>query len=94
MASRLDVDYLIRGRVITMTERRSRQGTDPDVALRVAIVRAADGRIFTSTYHRRQGSQYRKLLHFGAVDTITMLTRLVSEEIIDTWRRHGLQSCR
>ena len=94
LASRLDAAFLVRGRVITMTPGKASQQKEPEVALEVAIVKSDDGRVMASTYHRRKGGEYRKLLHFGAVQTVTELTRLVAEEIVARWRAEGVLRCR
>ncbi len=94
LASRLDAPFLVRGRVVTMTAAEKGREAEPEVALEVAVIKSDDGRVLASTYHRRRGGDYRKILHFGAVRTITGLTRLVSEEIVARWQEEGVLRCR
>lgn len=93
IADRLDVPLLIKGSIITLNEKRSSDGNNPDIALNIQLIDAKSGKILLDTYHHRQGEDYRKVLHFGKVNTLTQLTKLTASEIITGWQSNGFGQC-
>jgi hypothetical protein len=94
LADRLQVQLLITANIIEMDENVSSNSTNPTLAVIVRILDADSGRILWVTYHRRDGGQYRKVMHFGVVNTETELVRRVSHEIIESWFTvGGLPQC-
>ena len=94
LADRLQVQLLITANIIEMDENMSSNRTNPTVAVIFRIVDADSGRILWVTYHRREGGQYRKIMHFGVVNTVTELVRRVSHEIVESWFTvGGLPQC-
>lgn len=93
IAQRLDVDAVITGRIVVMEERPHRDFKEPVLALELNLTPASGGHAVLTAYHRRSGEEYRKLMHFGLVTTMTRLTRLVADEIIANWRQKGLKPC-
>jgi TolB-like protein len=94
LADQLDVDFVVSGTLITMKEDRYGNNANPVLAVSIEILDADSGRVLWKTYHRREGREYRKAMHFGVVNTMTSLSRLVSEEIITYWiNSGGMQKC-
>ncbi len=88
IASRLHVEYLILGKVLRMEEKRTRQGEiNPIIAVSLQIVNGRTGKVILVTHHYREGESYRKIMHFGMVDTVTKLAAIMSSEIIEQWER-------
>ncbi len=81
------------GTILQMEERKERAGMDPSLAVSIKILDANTGETLWTTYHRRQGSQFRKVMHFGMVNTITSLAQRVSDEVLEQWFRKGLRGC-
>jgi hypothetical protein len=94
LADRLQAQLLITANIIEMDENMSSNRTNPTLAIIFRILDADSGRILWVTYHRREGGQYRKVMHFGVVNTVTELVRRVSHEIIESWFTvGGLPQC-
>lgn len=94
IADRVGAQFLITGIVLEMREDRGQHGTvNPVLALEVHLCDGRNGQTLWTAFHRRQGSYYTKTMHFGAVNTVTGLSRRVSEEIINLWFNKGLAQC-
>jgi len=93
IASRLHVSYLILGKVLKMEEKRTRQGEiDPIISVSLQIINGKTGKLILVTHHYREGEAYRKIMHFGMIDTVTKLAAVMSHEIIEKWER-DLNEC-
>jgi len=92
ISSRLDAGIFISGEILTMEEDLESHPPRTRLAL---LIRLYDrqGTMFWSTYHRRRGEDYRQVLHFGRINTITSLARRMADEIIQLWQEKGLQPC-
>lgn len=94
LASRLEAQLLITGNVIEMRENTSgMDGVNPVLAMEVQIRDGRTGDTLWRTYHRRQGTDYRKAMHFGTINTVTGLGQQISREIINLWFKEGLTQC-
>ena len=93
LGSRLGAQAIITGSVITMGEQRQFLGMKPSLAVHVNILDAHTGKILWSTYHHREGADYRKVMHFGMVNTVTSLAQHVSQEILTLWFDKGFKGC-
>ena len=93
LGSRLDVQLLISGRVTEMDEEMGGNYVNPVLALTLQIYDAKSGKTMWTTYHRREGTDYRKVMHFGLVNTVTQLSRIMSDEIIEEWFDEGMKQC-
>ncbi len=94
LADRLQVQLLISANIIEMDEDVDAGRTNPRLAIIFRIIDQESGRVLWVTYHRREGAQYRKIMHFGVVNTITELVRRVSHEVVDSWFQvGGLPQC-
>lgn len=93
LADRLGVDAMVSGEIVTMHEEQGAKETAPVLAVDMKLIPAGSTRPWLTTYHRRSGEEYRKVMHFGLVNTMTALAALVSDEILDIWFTKGLIKC-
>lgn len=94
LADRLGAQIVISGTVVEMRDKNeSGRVLDPSVAVIVRIVEGASGRTLWATYNRREGVQYRRIMHFGLVNSLTLLTKHVSSEIVEAWQKEGFLKC-
>ena len=92
--SQLAVDAVIIGR-INESGRSEGRGRNAGnfVSLQLDIVDTRSGKRMASTYLRRAGSDYKKIIHFGMVATESGLLGHMAREIFAEWRRQGLGGC-
>ncbi len=93
LAERLDVRLVITGTLLELVDTVA--GRDRKLAIGV-LVRIYDGRTgaqLWTTYNRREGADYRTIMHFGVINNITQLARTVAREIIEKWFDRGLTRC-
>ncbi len=94
VADRVDAQLLISGIVLEMSENRSlHEGVDPTITVDVQIRDGSSGDVLWTTLHRRRGIDYRKVMHFGAIHTVTGLSSQMAIEIINLWFGKGLTQC-
>ena len=93
ISNRLNVDLLISGRIVEMVEDKTGREKPPVLGMNLSIIDGKTGTILWTTYHRREGGEYRKIMHFGLVHTITSLSQKMSREIIVSWFQKGLKVC-
>jgi len=96
LADRLGVDVVISGSVIEMRDTLvlASKHLDPSLAVIVRILEADSGRTLWTTYNRREGRDYRIIMHFGMINTVAELAQRLSREIIDEWHDEGVLSCK
>jgi hypothetical protein len=94
LASRLNVQMLITGSIIKMHENPGpNNSVNPELAFRLQILDAGTAETLWSTYHRRQGVDYQKTMHFGQINSMIRLCQEASREIINLWFEQGLTRC-
>ncbi|SHI54134.1 hypothetical protein SAMN02745165_00353 [Malonomonas rubra DSM 5091] len=94
MASQLEVDVVIQGRVVDAgSVRRSGDEKVPFLSLAFNVYDADTGALVLNTVHQRKGDDFRKLMHFGVETTLSGLTEKMSQEIIEDWFNKGI-TCR
>lgn len=93
LSTLLDAQLIIAGKVIEMSDKKIADQVNPKLALSLQIYEGSSGRSLLSTYHRREGSQYRKVMHIGLINTVTSLAQRMSQEILASWNQEGLQKC-
>ncbi|MFW8602282.1 hypothetical protein ACOHYD_12480 [Desulfobacterota bacterium M19] len=93
LADRLRVQGFVQGKVVKMRENKGRLEARPILALNFKMINAATGRTMMTIYNSRRGEDYRSIMHFGVVNTITELSRVVSDEIIRQWFPGGEVKC-
>jgi len=89
----LGVDVVVTGRVIQMEEVRKGREVEPRVAFWIEVRDAKNGRVIWSTYNRKKGGDYRKLMHFGVISTVTALAKRMCDEVLRDWEKEGLGGC-
>lgn len=94
IADRVDARMLVTGIVLEMREDRGDHGSvNPVIVLELQIRDGRSGEVLWTTFHRRQGIDYKKTMHFGTIHTITGLSRQMVDEIISLWLEKGLTLC-
>ena len=95
LADRLGVQAVITGAVVEMRDKtKYGRRLDPSLAVIVRILDADSGRTLWTTYNRREGKEYRRILHFGLVNSLTELSERAAREILETWQEEGFKQCR
>lgn len=94
LADLLDAQVVISGTVVEMRDKsESGQRLDPSLAIIVRIIEGSSGRTLWASYIRREGKQYRKIMHFGLVNSVTSLASHVFAEIVAEWQKQGFKKC-
>lgn len=94
MADRLGVQVVISGTITEMKDKNEYGAqAEPSLAVVVRIIEGDSGRTLWTTYSRREGQQYRKVMHFGLVNSVTSLAKHVSAEIVESWHKEGFLKC-
>ncbi|MFC1843906.1 hypothetical protein ACFLZ5_03875 [Thermodesulfobacteriota bacterium] len=94
IADRVNAQLLVTGIILEMREDRGKHKTViPVLIMEIQIRDGRSGEILWTTFHRRQGTDYKKTMHFGTIHTVTGLSRQMAEEIINLWFKKGLKQC-
>lgn len=94
LADMLGVQVIIAGTVMEMQDKSDfDQRLDPSIAVVLRIIEGSSGRTLWVTYNRREGIQYRQIMHFGLVNSLTSLAKHVSSEIVEAWNKEGFIKC-
>ncbi len=94
LREKLEVDAVVQGRLTEAGVVSGRGGEEtPFIAIQMDLYDVERGRLVLSTIHKRWGNDYRKVMHFGTVTTVTGLMSKVSEEIIADWLEKGVGDC-
>ncbi|MBI5441496.1 MAG: hypothetical protein HY900_09850 [Deltaproteobacteria bacterium] len=94
LGNRLGAQLLITGRVTEMRENPAEASTvNPALALTLQLRDGRTGDPLWTTYHRREGTEYRKAMHFGTIHTVTGLAQQVAREVVQLWFKQGLTTC-
>jgi len=94
IGDRVNAQLLITGIIMEMREDRGEHNTvNPMLILEIQIRDGRSGEILWTAFHRRQGTDYKKTMHFGTIHTVTGLSRQMAEEIINLWFEKGLKQC-
>jgi len=93
IADRLGVDALVGGEVLEMSEQTVSGQVLTKLSVQLRVYRAVDGTQLFATYHSRRGEDYRTLMHFGLINTISGLSEKVIQEILELWKEKRLLSC-
>ena len=79
----LNAEIMIGTTILEMKDVFSKGEVIPYITVRLDILDAKSGKKLWSVYHRRDGSQYRKVMHFGVITAMTQLAKQVSKGILD-----------
>jgi len=93
IASWLGVERLVGGTVVEMEEKLGRNFVSPVLEVELVVFDGATGRVTFSTIYRKSGEDYRTMMHFGLVNSVTGLIKKMAEEILATWRQKGFVPC-
>jgi hypothetical protein len=94
LANRLNVQLLFTGHVMEMRDHAGANGSvNPVLAMRVNILDGHSADILWSIYHRRQGMDYQKAMHFGTINSMAGLCKQICVEIINLIFNKGLSQC-
>lgn len=93
IADRLDLEAVIVGKIMAMEEQQGALQSEPRVAVEIKLLDAQTGNTILTSYKNKSGEEYRKVMHFGLVNTMTELASLVSQEIILKWQDEGVTGC-
>lgn len=93
IASRLNADILIGGEVLQMQEAREGNYINPHIELQLNVYNGNTGTLQWSTYHKKQGTDYRKVMHFGLNNSVSQLGDNIIKEILLLWKDEALLQC-
>lgn len=94
IADRVNAQLLITGIILEMRQDRGEHNTSvPLLILEVQIRDGRSGELLWTAFHRRQGTDYKKTMHFGTIHTVTGLSAQMTDEIINLWFIKGLKQC-
>jgi TolB-like protein len=87
----LNVQYLIAGNILELGGiAESGQGREnPSLTIQLRLLDASTGNTLWKTYYRGKGDDYRKVMHFGVVNSTTQLVSLMFKEILERWASEG-----
>jgi hypothetical protein len=89
MGDYLNADVLIAGNILQMEELTRSNESIPYITVRLELLDAKTGKTIWSIYHVRNGSQFRKVMHFGVINTVTQLAKQMTNEIMLQWSSKG-----
>ena len=92
-AQRLGAEIVLTGEILHMIEVDSGGEVDTELTLILKLFAGDSGKLLWSTYHRRQGEEYRNVLHYGRVNSLSGLARRMAPEIYDVWIENGMKQC-
>lgn len=93
IASRLGVDILVGGEILEMEEEVQGERVNPRLKIQLHVYSGKDGTLLWTTYHGRQGTDYRKIMHFGLSNSVSQLGKKMMKEILILWEEKGLLVC-
>lgn len=93
IASRLGVNLLVGGEILEMEEQGEGARLNPRLKIQLQVYDGRDGTLLWSTYHARQGSDYRTLMHFGLSNTVSALGKKMIKEILTLWEEEEMVAC-
>jgi polysaccharide biosynthesis protein PelC len=94
LSRQLNVQYVITGDILDLQETDSGREIDTFLSLAIYVYSGSDGRLLWTTYHKRNGDEYRHIMHYGRVNSLTGLIRRMTKEIIQLWTENTIQQCR
>ncbi|MHB1349178.1 MAG: hypothetical protein C4563_00400 [Desulfobulbus sp.] len=92
MARHLGAETVVVGEIQQMSEREA-DVVNTELTLIINLHSGESGKLLWSTYHRRRGEEYRNVLHYGRVNSMSGLARRMSAEILTTWIDNGMKQC-
>lgn len=93
LAQRLGAETLVLGNILRMVEMDSGGEVSTELTLVLNLHAGDSGKLLWSTYHKRRGEDYRNVLHYGRVNSMSGLARRMTNEIITIWIENGMKQC-
>ncbi len=93
IGGRLGIGLFIGGDILEMRQVKGAIAPETSLTMILRVYDGASGRLLWTTYHRRRGSSYQEVLHFGRVNTITGLARRMAHEVVELWLEKGMEPC-
>lgn len=93
IGGRLSATLFIGGDILKMKETKKSNFIETELTIALQLYDGRTGRAIWSTYHHRLGKDYKTILHFGQINTITDLAQRMSQEIINLWIEKGITPC-
>ncbi len=93
IGSRLEVQALIAGKIVEMSQETKDGEINPVLEIHLQVFDAQSGQTLWTTFHRRDGHDFRKLMHFGLINTVSELAKIMAEEIYLEWQNEGFALC-
>lgn len=93
IGGRLSATLFIGGDILKMKEMNKGNFVETELTFVLQMYDGSTGRDIWTTYHHRQGTDYKTILHFGQVNTITNLAQKMFQEIINLWIEKGIAPC-
>jgi hypothetical protein len=90
LARDLQVNTLIRGKVLSAGYENIQGESLPVVTLQLEILNASDGRMLASSFQTGRGDDYRTLMRFGVLRTSPQVLEQMIDTIIDNWHAKGV----
>jgi hypothetical protein len=92
MAVRLGAETVVTGEILRMNEVEA-DVVNTELTLVINLYAGESGKLLWTTYHRRRGEEYRNILHYGRVNSMSGLARRMSSEILTLWIENGMKQC-
>ncbi len=89
LAKRTNAQAIITGEILQF----ERKGDDIKLSFVINVRDINTGKLLWSTYHSRTAEEYRKILHYGRIYTVTGLAKNMIHEILEQWRNNKLGGC-
>lgn len=93
IGSRLEVQALIAGTIKEMVEVSQDSEVNPVIEIHLQVYDAESGQKMWTTFYRREGNDFRKLMHFGLINTVSELAKTMAKEIYSEWQHEGFAQC-
>lgn len=88
----LRIKLFVVGEVLELAEPRE-ISAGPNMAVLIKIIDSRTGQVLWSTYHKRSGDYYRKIMHYGVIGTVTGLADQIFKEVVELWIKEGFRGC-
>lgn len=93
IGQQLDAQLVVSGDILRMEERDSGNSVETEITVIIKIYDTVTGKLIWYTYHKKHGDDYRQIMHYGKVYTLSALSQKMSEEIINLWFDNGMKKC-
>ena len=90
LARELQITTLVKGVIISADYQEIQGDSLPVITLQLELLDATNGKLIASSFLTGHGENYRTLLRFGVVRTMTQLLDRMIGEITDNWNDKGV----